>query len=203
MPSNPERERLKKLYLPPEGEFTFVDVPEMPFAMIDGTGDPSGDDYKRAVRWLFTAILPMKRLARERMGKNFVAPPLECLYGAECLDDLIAGRREKLRWRVMVAAADWPDAADVLDEGAREAQSRLGEIPETLRLERFTEGRCVQILHVGDYRKAARALADRLHQEFLPANDLTAHGLHHEIYLSDPTRVALPKQKTVMRQPVK
>jgi hypothetical protein len=31
------------------------------------------------VKWLFAVVYPIKRIARERMGKNFVEPPFEGL----------------------------------------------------------------------------------------------------------------------------
>ena len=43
----------------------------------------------------------------------------------------------------------------------------------------------------------------RLHNEFLPAHHLVPNGHHHEIYLTDPNRVAPEKLKTVLRQPVR
>jgi hypothetical protein len=43
----------------------------------------------------------------------------------------------------------------------------------------------------------------RLHREYLPAHHLVANGPHHEIYLTDPQRVAPEKQRTVLRQPVR
>ena len=66
----------------------------------------------------------------------------------------------------------------------------------------LTEGRSLQILHVGTYDDEAPTLA-RLHDEIMPRLGLTWNGPHHEIYLSDPRRVAPEKVKTVLRQPVK
>jgi hypothetical protein len=37
----------------------------------------------------------------------------------------------------------------------------------------------------------------------MPDNNLKEAGKHHEIYLSDPRRVAPEKLKTILRQPVK
>ncbi len=64
------------------------------------------------------------------------------------------------------------------------------------------EGRSLQILHVGSYDAEAATLA-RLHDKVMPARGLTWNGRHHEIYLSDPRKVAPEKMKTVLRQPVK
>jgi hypothetical protein len=37
----------------------------------------------------------------------------------------------------------------------------------------------------------------------MPESGLAENGKHHEIYLSDPRRIAPEKLKTVLRQPVK
>jgi hypothetical protein len=196
-----DRERLKELYLPPTEDFTFVDVPELRYAMLDGHGDPDGEAFRHAVRWLFSAIDPIKRVARERMGKDFVEPPLECLWWTDDPRDFVAGTRDAMRWRPMILTADWVDH-ELFAQAVATTSERLGEVPDTLRLEQLHEGRSVQIMVVGDYASSAAALARRLHERFLPEHGLRPNGLHHEIYLSDPNRVAAERMRTVLRQPV-
>jgi hypothetical protein len=196
-----DRRLLEKLYLPSAEEFVLVDVPDLQFVMIDGEGDPGGEAFTRAMRWLFAVIYPMKRIAKERMGKSFVEPPLEALWWADDMNDLIAGNRDKLKWRLMIVTADWVDQ-EMFDQAAANASERLGEPPRSLRLERFAEGTSVQIMHVGPNSEEPATLA-RLHHEFLPEHNLVATGHHHEIYLTDPNRVAPEKRKTVLRQPVR
>lgn len=195
-----DRRRLTELYLPPADDFVLVDVPDLQFAMIDGQGDHDSDAFAHATRWLFAAIYPIKRIAKERMGKNFVEPPLECLWWADDMSDFIAGDRDKFRWRQMIVTADWVDEA-MFNHAVATTSQRLGEPPSTLRLERFAEGTCVQIMHIGPENDEARAVMARMHQEFLPAHGLVATGYHHEIYLSDPSRVTPEKLRTVLRQP--
>lgn len=202
LPGGISKARLKELYLPTTEDFVFVEVPEMQFVMIDGEGSPDSEQHRRAVPWLFSAIYPIKRIAKGRMGKDFVEPPLEGLWWADDMHDFIAGNRDKLRWRMMIVTADWV-SDDMFVHAVATASERLGEVPGDLRLERFREGRCVQIMHVGDYGKDAGTLARRLHGEFLPRHDLVPNGHHHEIYLSDPNRVAPEKTRTVVRQPVR
>jgi hypothetical protein len=117
------------------------------------------------------------------------------------MDDLVTGNKDRLKWRLMIVTADWVDE-DMFEQAISAAKLRLGEVPSSIRLERFAEGRSVQIMYVGDYRRGAAAIARRLHDEFLPQHDLRPHGHHHEIYLSDPNRVAPEKMRTVVRQPV-
>jgi len=40
-------------------------------------------------------------------------------------------------------------------------------------------------------------------QRLMEERGLVPHGLHHEIYLSDPRRVPEERLKTILRQPVK
>jgi hypothetical protein len=195
-----DRRRLEELYLPSADDFVLVDVPDLQFVMIDGEGDPDGEAFRQATRWLFAVIYPMKKVAKERMGKRFVEPPLEGLWWADDMNDFIAGNRGKLKWRLMIVTADWVDE-EMFDQAVAKASERLGEPPSSLRLERYAEGLSVQIMHVGPNSEEVATLV-RLHHEFLPERDLVPRGHHHEIYLNDPNRVAPEKLRTVLRQPV-
>jgi len=196
-----DRRRLTELYLPPVDEFVLIDVPDLQYVMVDGEGDHEAEAFKHATRWLFTTVDPLKRIARERMGKSFAEPPLECLWWADHMADFVAGNRDAFRWRQMIVTADWVDR-EMFDRAVATASERLGEPPSTLRLERFAEGMSVQVMHVGPENEDAAALMARMHDGFLPEHDLVARGAHHEIYLSDPKRVPPEKLKTVLRQPV-
>lgn len=195
-----DREQLKRLYLPPTDEFVIIDVPQMQFLMIEGDGDHETDAFAAGTKWLYAAINPIKRIAKERMGARFVEPPLEVLWWTDDMADFIAGIRSKFKWQQMIVTADWVSQA-MLDDAVAWASTRLGESLSTLRLEQFDEGRCVQIMHVGIESDAVDTMA-RLHNEFLPAHGLVAVGRHHEIYLSYASRVAPDKMRTVLRQPV-
>jgi hypothetical protein len=73
-----------------------------------------------------------------------------------------------------------------------------------VRLGTFEEGLCVQVMHIGPYA-AEPATIDRM-REHMRENGLQdnvgSNGKHHEIYVSDPRRVAPEKMKTVLRHPV-
>jgi hypothetical protein len=73
-------------------------------------------------------------------------------------------------------------------------------ILDQARLERFSDGVCVQIMHVGPYLEEARSLEKMA--AFADARGYVFRGRHHEIYLGDP-RTAKPENlKTVLRHPV-
>jgi len=195
------KSKLNELYLPSDKAFTIVDVPQMKFVMIDGQGRLDSQAYPEPVKWLFSVVHPIKQIARQRMGKRFVEPPLEGLWWSNDIQDLVSGNKDKLKWRMMIVAADWV-TDQMFEDAVASAKNRLGEVPDSLRLEYFNEGKSVQIMHIGPPEKQVPTMS-RLHKEFLPEHDLVPNGYHHEIYLNDPNRVAPEKLKTVLRQPVR
>ena len=67
------------------------------------------------------------------------------------------------------------------------------------------EGLCVQIMHTGtfDDEPATVEIMDTYLKQNGYENDLNDTRLHHEIYLSDPRKVAPEKRKTVIRHPIR
>jgi hypothetical protein len=193
-------DRLRELYLPPKDQFTIVDVPEIRYAVIDGKGDPGNGGSAEAAKWLYSVVHLVKPFVKERMGKNFVEPPLEYLFWADNESDFIEGKKDKWNWRAMVVFIDWITREHFEGAVAR-VEGKRGPAPETLRLENLREGKCVQIMHVGDYKEIS-GVCDELYYQFLPENNLKPNGYYHEIYLNDPARTAPNKRKIVIRQPV-
>lgn len=195
------KKTMKELYVPSAKGFALVQVPPMPFIMIDGEGSPDGEAYNRAVQWIYSVVYPIKFMAKKKLGKDFVAPPLEGLWWADDMSAFVADKKDDWKWRSMMMLPTWA-TSEMFEEAVTKAEGKLGQRPDSLRMEEFEEGLCVQIMHIGPYSEEAPTIA-KMHQEFIPQNGLTENGHHHEIYLSDPRRVAPEKLKTVLRQPVK
>ena len=102
----------------------------------------------------------------------------------------------------MIMQPEWVTAALIDEAKAAAAKKCSQENLDKIRFERFHDGQSLQCLHVGSYADEAPTLA-RLHNEIMPERRFEFNGKHHEIYLSDPRRVAPEKLKTVLRQPVK
>jgi hypothetical protein len=181
-----------------------VDVPGMQFLMVDGHGDPNVvQEYQGAVEALYAVAYKIKFASKKQLGKDYVVPPLEGLWWADDIDAFTTARdKSKWDWTMMIMTPDWitPDMfAEALE------QVRSGKNPTALdgvRLERYHEGLSVQTLHIGSYDNEGPTLK-KLHEEFIPQNGYAENGKHHEIYLSDPRRVAPEKLKTVLRQPIR
>jgi hypothetical protein len=141
-------------------------------------------------------------MSKKNMDKDYVVPPLEGLWWAEDMTAFTSANKDDWDWTMMIMQPDWitSDMFAQTCELVKKAKNP-NALPK-LRMEPYHEGLSVQILHRGSYDDEAPTIA-RLHNEFMPDNNLTAAGKHHEIYLSDPRRVAPEKLKTILRQPVK
>lgn len=193
---------MKAFWQPPVGVFSLVDVPKLQFAMIDGKGDPNtSEEYRHAIEWLYSVSYPLKFMSKKELGKDYGVAPLEGLWWAEDMSSFLTGDKHLWSWTMMIMQPDWI-TGEMFKAVLDKARAKLGEPPESLRLQFFHEGTAVQLMHVGPYSAEGPTIL-RLHEEFLPANGLVENGKHHEIYLGDPRKAAPEKLRTVIRQPVR
>lgn len=185
------------------GEFRVVDVPPLRYLMIDGHGDPNtAPEYAAALTTLYPVAYRLKFASKTELSRDYVVPPLEALWWAEDMAAFTTSRdKSRWSWTVMLMVPDWLAPEMVETARAQAGTTRRLARLDDLRLDTLEEGRCVQTLHVGAYDDEAEVLA-RLHHEFIPGAGLRMIGRHHEIYLSDPRRVAPAKLRTILRQPV-
>ncbi len=191
----------RTLYRPPLVP-VLIDVPELEFAMVDGEGAPEGASYQLAISALYSMSYPVVMALRRQGRSDLHVRPLEGLWWTPDADgfDPDVEARDRWRWTMMIRQPD-DVPAEVHDDARVRAAAKLGaEVAGLVRIERFAEGRCAQLLHVGPY-SAEGADIRRLH-EFVEASGLRRRGRHHEIYLSDPRRCAPERIRTVLRQPV-
>lgn len=185
-----------RLYAPKPRDFHVVEVPALPFLMVDGHGDPNvSPAYAQAVEALFTLSYAARAVAKAELGRVHTVGPLEGLWSAADPRAFVAREKSAWDWTMMISQPEWVTAEVI--EAARHRKA----VATPVRLETYAEGRSVQILHVGPYDDEGPVLA-RLHAEYLPAHGLTWGGRHHEIYLSDARRTAPAKLRTILRQPV-
>ena len=195
------RTELKQLYQPGSRDFAFVDVPTMNFVMVDGQGDPnSAASYQTAVEWVYSVSYAMK-FASKDLGQDYFVPPPEGLWWADEVNDFITRNKANWHWTMMIMAPDFLTRA-MYDAAVATAAEKLGDAPDSLRLEAYAEGRALQILHLGSYDEEGPAL-EHLHEVEIPGRQLVPNGHHHEIYLNDPRKTAPAKLKTILRQPVR
>jgi hypothetical protein len=196
------RRELKTLYGPPAGRPVLVDVPELSFLMVDGEGDPNvSQDYRDAVQALFAVSYALKfAVKRAPGGIDYRIMPLEGLWWVDDMSTFTIHNKADWKWTALIAQPDLVTGELVEQAVATAAAKRPLPAVGRVRLERFCEGRSAQVLHRGPFNAEGPTI-ERLHG-FIAEQGLRLRGKHHEIYLTDFTRTAPERLKTVIRQPV-
>ncbi|MBN1261777.1 MAG: GyrI-like domain-containing protein [Anaerolineae bacterium] len=195
------KKTLKHLYLPSQKAFTIVAVPSMQFLMVDGHGNPNtSQDYRDAIEALYGLAYTLKFASKQQLEKDYTVPPLEGLWWTQDMDTFSVQNKDDWDWTMMIMTPDWI-AADMVAAAREELQRKKNPVAlPKVRLETYHEGLSVQILYLGAYADEGPTIA-RMHS-YAHENGYALRGKHHELYISDPGRVAPEKCKTVIRQPI-
>lgn len=186
---------------------SIVDVPEMTFIIVEGKGDPNtSNEYKEAVELLYSLSYTIKMNNKSIL--EYVVPPLEGLWSLD--DDFRGGGaiitdKSKFIWTMIIRQPDF-----VTEDVFEAAKSILTKKKPNLdiskaNLVKFTEGLCVQVMHIGSYDEEPKTIValDSYAINLGYSLDINEERKHHEIYLSDPRKVEVSKLKTIIRHPIK
>lgn len=172
------------------------------YLAIAGKGAPGQAEFQARVGALYGMAYTVKMTRKFGGQQDYTVSKLEAQWWAEeagkCFAEI---PQDQWCWKLLIRTPDIVQPAELKEAVAvLLKRGKPAEVAE-IKLETFTEGRCVQMLHVGPYQRESETVA--LMQSFAETQGLSFHGLHHEIYLSDPRRVAPEKLKTILRHPVR
>lgn len=206
------KKELKPFYLPSARKCVAVDIPAMSFVIIDGAIEPDQSPgtsplFQENMQALYGAAYTLKFTAKLRK-QDSVDYPVMALEGLWWVEDGIFDLQKPGNWkyRVMIMQPDLV-TEDMFSDALAQLRRKRGDQPAfaRMRLDRFQEGLCVQILHIGPYAEEPATIVKM--QLFMQENgleDLVGQGgMHHEIYLGDPRRADPARLKTVLRHPVR
>jgi hypothetical protein len=197
----------KYLYQPPAKEVTVVEVPSFQFAMVDGVvqaDEAVGEApaFQAALEALYGISYTLKFMAKKQEVDpvDYPVMPLEGLWWVSS-GQFDFTRREPWHFTAMIMQPEVVTAA-MFAEARAQVQEKKGESAAlaAMRLETFSEGLSVQVMHIGPYATEPATIARM--QTFAQANGYVLRGKHHEIYTGDPRRAQPEKLKTVLRHPV-
>ncbi len=192
--------RFGSLYKPTAKEPVLVDVPSMRFLMLDGEGGVGGPAFMDAMQSLYGLAYPIKFAAKKQLEISYSVMPAEGLYWSGDHDGtpgITPAQLDALTWRLMIMLPD-EVPGELVDETREKVAAKKDLVRlDDIRVQTFSEGSSVQILHVGPYKDEAPT-AQRLH-DFAAEKGYDITGMHHEIYLGDPNRSAPEKLKTILR----
>jgi len=170
------------------------------YLTFTGRGAPAGEAFQKAIGALYNVAYTLK-MAKKFAGRDYKVCHLEGLWwGEKQSENFDSGPRDTWNWKLIIRMPDFISAKDL--KNTIVALKKRGKPQETadVKLETLEEGRCVQMLHVGPYGNEGETISQML--ALAAEKGLSCHGLHHEIYLSDPRRVAPERLRTILRLPV-
>jgi hypothetical protein len=169
-------------------EPAIVNIARCQYLAIDGAGLPGGEEFQTCIGALYGVAFTIK-MAQKFEARDYGVCKLEGLWP------------ELKVWTLLIRTPDFI-TKEHLDEAVKALLRKRKEGPmESVRLLPLSEGWCVQALHVGPYSDEGATL-DKM-RECASEAGMDFHGTLHEIYLSDPRRVAPEKLRTMLRQPVR
>lgn len=188
----------KSEYITPK-QPAFVTVGPANYLSITGKGAPGGDQFRSRISALYAVAFTLK-MAEKFAGHDYKVCHLEGQWWAENGSDFRTRQPRDWQWRLLIRVPEFVGQEEV--DAAIKAVIAKGksDLADQVKLEQVTEGRCVQMLHVGPYPEEATTIEKM--QALAEGNGVQLRGPHHEIYLSDPNRVPPQRLRTILRYPV-
>lgn len=189
-----------KEYFTASPECTTIEFGKLAYIARVGEGEPRGATFIQTIQTLYGAAYGLKNYYK-KVGSDFVVPPLEGLWWANSSAFFMDTPRAQWQWKLLIMMPDFVTQS-TFKEVIQELTDRKRETNlNGLQLEEMNEGHCVQVMHTGPYADEFKTI--KMMDDYLKENQQKRNGHHHEIYLSDPNKVAPSKMKTILRQPVK
>lgn len=203
------KKEYKEFYMP-KNRPQIVDIPEMNYIAVRGTGDPNqeGGAYKQAIGLLYAIAYTIKmspKAGHDMEGYfSYVVPPLEGFWWQEGIEGVDYSSKETFQWISVIRLPEFVTEEEFA-WAVSEVEHKKNMDCSGAEFLTVREGLCVQVMHIGPYddEPATVAKMDAYISEEGYANDFSDTRMHHEIYLSDARRVAPERCKTVIRHPVR
>src|SRR5215472_1065895 len=170
------------------------------YLAIEGQGAPGTDVFTASIGALYGVAFTVKMTRKFSGRQDYTVCKLEAQWWSDDGQDFADAPKPDWRWKLLIRTPDFVTRKEVNDAVAVLVKRGKGKEVERVRLESVSEGKCVQMLHVGPYEEEPTSIS--FMKAFVAPHGLSFHGRHHEIYLSDPRRVAPQKLKTILRMPV-
>ena len=199
------RKKEKALYLP-KNKPEVINIPEFKFITIEGEGSPADSVFSDYIGALYSLaytikMMPKKMDTQPKGYFDFTVYPLEGVWDInDKAKANFKGRinKEDLVYKLMIRQPDFVSEnfySEMLEVAKKKKKNPL---LEQINFERLSEGRCVQMLHLGPFEDEPASF--EIMEDFAKSEGVVRLSkMHREIYLSDPRKVAPEKLKTVLR----
>jgi hypothetical protein len=177
-----------------------LDIQPAKYLSITGTGAPGSEEFQKKIGALYGTAFTMK-FDLKFAGCDYSVCKLEGIYWTDLGGAGFATiPMDQWHWDLVIRTPDFVTAAQLEAAQAKMLGKGVPEAADVV-FQTISEGKCVQMLHVGPY-SAENATIESM-CAFARSEGYEFGDKHHEIYLSDPHRVAPEKLKTILRMPVR
>jgi len=193
----------KRFYVP-RAEPEILEVPAMPYIMIDGSGDPNGEDFAKATEALYSLTYAVK------MSYKSVDVPTGyyeyTVFPLEGVWDLVdyskpATDKSNLKYTIMIRQPDFLTEQGFVRFLEQTGRKKSNPFLQRARFEQAEDGLSCQMMHIGSFDDEPASFARM--EAYCEANGyVRTSKIHREIYLSDPRKTESAKLRTVLRFPV-
>jgi len=173
---------------------------ELNFLTIIGKGEPAGIEFTKAVEALYPLAYGIKNIYKKQ-EMDFTVPKLEGLWWVNSEKNALEVPRSEWYWKLLIRIPNFVTVANFEQAKINVIKKKGIEKINEILFEKITEGKCIQIMHIGPYSTEPETINKM--KDFMKEKGLVENGVHHEIYLSDPRKTEPEKMKTILRQPVK
>ena len=203
------KKEFKELYNPTTKPH-IIDVPEMNFILIEGTGNPNEKDgkYSQAIELLYAVAYTIKMSYKGDYNISgffeYVVPPLEGFWWQDGVKGVDAFSKENFKWIALIRLPEFVTESDFLWAIAETTKKNKKDY-SNIEFRSIREGLCVQAMHIGPYIDEPNTV-DKMHKYISSKGyelDINSDRYHHEIYLNNPSKTPSEKLKTVIRHPIK
>ena len=177
-----------------------VEFDKANYLTIEGIGAPAGKMFVSKVEALYPLAYGIKKICKEQ-DNDFGVPKLEGLWWVEGDTPALEIPRNEWCWKLLIRMPEFVTKELMLSVQPVVANKKKNELVQKIAFEKMTEGKCVQILHIGPYSTEHKTINELM--AFIDANGISVNGKHHEIYLSDPRKNKPDKMKTIIMYSVK
>lgn len=181
-----------------------IEITEMPFIMISGTGDPNGAEFARVTEALYSVAYAVKMSYKSDdvpVGYyEYTVFPLEGIW------DLVdkskpATDKSNLKYTIMIRQPDFLTDELFAKFVEQTKKKKTNPYLEQLKFKKVNDGLSCQMMHIGSFDDEPESFARM--EAFCKENGYArTDKTHREIYLSDPRKTEMSKMKTVLRFPV-
>lgn len=193
----------KHLYLP-KTEPEILYVPRMSFLMLDGAGDPNGENFAKEIEALYSLSYTVRMSYRsEEVPEGYYEYMVFPLEGVWDLIDRSKPATDKgnFKYTIMIRQPDFLTEEWFKKFKEITMKKKPNPLLENVRFDEMEDGWSCQMMHIGSFDDEPASFA-RMETYCEEQGYVRASKIHREIYLSDPRRTEPAKLRTVLRFPV-